>query len=56
MQAISDGVLKGTKKDRNRLKTYLTHQAQLRHNYHKDRLKRARLKVIKAYLVPHSLT
>lgn len=41
MEAIKDGILVGTKKDRcERLKPYLQHQVALRENYHKLRTKR----------------
>ena len=40
MEAIRDGILKGTKNDQVRLKEYMDHQDKLRKDYHRDRNKR----------------
>ena len=40
MEAIRDGILKGTKNDRKRLVDFLKHKIARRQEYHRDRSKR----------------
>ena len=40
-----DGIIKGTKKDHERLRAHLAQKAKKRKEYHKDRLKRQSLMI-----------